>query len=811
MVITAPIGLLFLSYPDPDGPPIEEDEELDAIRTCLAAASHGAEVRIHTRANLPVEELPQLLMTLRPAIIHVLTHGDARGRLRLTTRDGLRDVEMDNVAGLLGSTEPPPALIVFSACYSAPLAAKLEERGSVVTGWTHRIPVATARCFSSTLYQRIANGGTLTAAIASALAAATAADSEHYPRMKVAGSPESGDRRLIDVGAGDPGVSPPVEQGSRAHQVLILVNAYHKTSLTEEAFLDQVEPARYTRTVVRLSDHMDALGMDRITQIGADFDGIDLAHATEALANAALAAMPDDGRPTDLYLVGNAPHAVFVHLGYKLSAWSGGRQILLHRNVKEDGRWVRIVIPGDGTAGANYFQETRGLQAGAVREGGGTVGLFLSARPGAIPGSLNDTLRARPGGLAGTVGLFHTRIDPATGEPTLLDDRTGANAARELVTVCARIATQWPHHSGLAVAVFGPDILGFLVGRAINPQVHPAVHLLGSQRGADAYRVLWSLPVVPRAAPTIPTGPADELRRTHVFQTLAHGLKELADTLDAEDCAAPAGFGPRDPRWVRDLRRAARELVPRMMLHGSGFELSRPRRTISIGHDLLHALVGLDTPTLHRFARLLFLHELVHFCQNLTSLNYHDVGRAGVVLEDVDFWADAFALHTCVRWETRRSGIRGEEEVGAILCVYLETHLRGLCAFDRMEQGAALEAFPERRLRRYLLWALQWARAETVHTPEAVDALFALRPFIELAPLKGRMSPVSDKLVARPTEHTQLYIGLGARLIRESRDAANFSPGALVEHARTLDVESLKRALRFVVEKHLAILAPWAD
>ncbi len=130
--------------------------------------------------------------------------------------------------------------------------------------------------------------------------------------------------------------------------------------------------------------------------------------------------------------------------------------------------------------------------------------------------------------------------------------------------------------------------------------------------------------------------------------------------------------------------------------------------------------------------QLLFLHEIYHDeDQDLRSSNYYEVGRAGMVLEALDYQADAFSLETLIRWEVRQGGERAQREVGAHAARWVQWALRGMAAFDRLVFGERIDRLAERRLRRYLLWALQRERAAVIGKLEQLEG----RCWLHIAPI----------------------------------------------------------------------------
>ncbi len=121
----------------------------------------------------------------------------------------------------------------------------------------------------------------------------------------------------------------------------------------------------------------------------------------------------------------------------------------------------------------------------------------------------------------------------------------------------------------------------------------------------------------------------------------------------------------------------------------------------------------------------------------------------------MDFAADAFALAVLIAWDLPRSGPRAAERAGDIAARWVGRAIRGIEAFDLLEQGTRIERLYERRLRRYLVWYLQQERARVVrpgkNARRDVEQLFAGRLAVELAPLAGTSTRASTRSVAGPT------------------------------------------------------------
>lgn len=86
-----------------------------------------------------------------------------------------------------------------------------------------------------------------------------------------------------------------------------------------------------------------------------------------------------------------------------------------------------------------------------------------------------------------------------------------------------------------------------------------------------------------------------------------------------------------------------------------------------------------------------------------------------------------------------------------IVTEHIDAALSGIEAFDRAEQGDHLGRLYERRLRRYLIWHLQRARALSLQNVEQAWQMLEKRLIVELAPLDGYLDERFDKLVQSPS------------------------------------------------------------
>jgi hypothetical protein len=804
--------ILYLGFQPDDAAPLMLEEELDAIDKRLASSQNGHALKLHIHQDVGLEDIPGLLARIKPSVFHVSCHGDADGYLRLRQNGLFLDFPPEQLVERLRSARGVVRLVVLNACFSNRLRDALVAEGFAVIGTNDRVYSDRAGIFSSVLYGLIADGLNLEAAFHEAREVAMAGDSARRVGYAL--------RTPADVKADElvlaplPLVEPlratgSIPTGIRPHQVVLHLDAYNGGHSVEEvkALLDD---HREERKILRLSDFMARLGVPRLTHGRHDHDWAGLAAATQALIDDALAFLPGDDRPTDYIISGSAPHPTFAHVGYALSSWRGRRQTVIHRD--RDGGVLQFVL-GEGLKpgrGPRFFAPSPKLKAGALYRSRGQVGLYLSALGGEEPATVLQHMEEQGGDIADVVSLLHTTKDPNNPNwVTKVTERDGPLIAEELIQLNSDLARCYPNHGGVTLFVFGPDLLAFLAGRALNPRQQRDQRLSLAYYDGQRYHHAYSLPLAPNRAPHVPQDPESKLRRRDVFDAIKRGVETLRKSLKKEDLLPPRGFAAGGEAMPERLLKQLGTLALNDKPEGEVFELSVGRREMKIGEGICHALRDLDADALARFGRLLTLHELAHQPQRLLGTNYQGVGRAGVVLEDIDFWADAFALLSATRWEVRDLGARGEREAGQILEKNIRVHLLGMAAFDRMEQGDTLARLPERRLRRYLLWSLQRARAEQVHSPAALDTLLGERLVVELAPLAGRLDPQGDKLVHPEQGEPQLFVALGGVLLREPKLADNFVPARLVGLTRDLKLDALRDQLRFLVDQHAAVLTAW--
>ncbi|MFO0578867.1 MAG: SAVED domain-containing protein [Polyangia bacterium] len=534
--------------------------------------------------------------------------------------------------------------------------------------------------------------------------------------------------------------------------------------------------------------------VDRLQADEVPIDWIDLGDAVHRLIESLPKSTED--RAVEYHIAGHGPLPVFTMLGIEM--WSWGDAQAIHNQDRNTGAWHSFKVESpDGAQkaaeGTPFFDTRPSLASSVVAHG--WLGLAVSVRGGpAVP--REPLIKALDRELAGIEELSVRDHRVLTAENMPL-------AVHEIRTALSGLRGAYPNAQGVALFIDGPASLAFLVGRAINPKVWPQVRVYYHHRSGReelAFELPWRSPSQQR----IGTKPEDIQRRQKALSVLVAGFEALKKTLRAEDLPETH---PDPGAFVERMKPLEISRDPQ----GEIFRLTVMEDRIELSAGLLEAVTRLSEEDQKRFSHLLLLHELLHFEQGLYHSNYADIGRAGVALEEVDYVADAFSIETILRWHCRRDP-GAEETIKELACQYIRTALRGMQAFDEMEQGPTMTRLAERRLRRYLIWHFQLQRAGTIRKLQDAKDLLRGRVILELAPLAGTLDRRYDKFVSGTileegvaTELVAICNGILARYGRNS----SLNLEALIEEVRRFDHGAIQKAMRHIVETKRKEFVPW--
>lgn len=365
------------------------------------------------------------------------------------------------------------------------------------------------------------------------------------------------------------------------------------------------------------------------------------------------------------------------------------------------------------------------------------------------------------------------------------------------------LATAYPNALGRGAALFiaGPASLAFIAGRSVNPNIIRETWVPNFTSGE--YQEAVALPMPGTTSRPLDVSPEAKVQRDAIWDVVRKALEAVQYGLKADHLcnATPLILDPE--KFVQGLRELRFPNEP----SNEAFALRVLERQLNIGEPLLDAFRRIGPEAVVAVAQHLIIHELVHDFQNLTHANFRNVGRAAVALEEVDFWADVCAVDALARM--RADIVDTTRPLHDVVAGEIDHVLQGIETFDRAEQGDRIARLSERRLRRYLIWDLQRARAATLRSDENVSALLKTRVIAELAPLAGHLDQRYEKVVDKPLNDAEFVVVCDRRLMRFQK-SANLDPASLVEHVCAFQRGPILEFMKRVVTEAANVLAPWA-
>jgi hypothetical protein len=172
------------------------DEEIRRVKAAVRAATHRDQVDIeHLPAATPADLLDGLT-TFRPHVVHFSGHGNESALVFDTGRDthnGGRLVSASGFKNALQAPDEPPILVVLNSCKSAAQLESLLGKVTMAVGMSDSIGDVDAVTFATRFYRTLAEGQSVSAAVASARA-----------DMEMNGLPDHDLPTLVTLDAVDP-------------------------------------------------------------------------------------------------------------------------------------------------------------------------------------------------------------------------------------------------------------------------------------------------------------------------------------------------------------------------------------------------------------------------------------------------------------------------------------------------------------------------------------------------------------------------------------------------------------------------------
>lgn len=593
--------------------------------------------------------------------------------------------------------------------------------------------------------------------------------------------------------------------GANDVQVLVVVDVYDGVS--ETALEKLLPPERKHLFVLSLRKGFGAPKLERPPRT-TPVDWYSLGEAIEKLA-VRVHQIQDEARPhsMELYIGGRAPLAAFVHLG---SMFTKSVQKITVFNTPHEGSdlWEPFPMQGASTniPTPNIFDKMTGFPE-EPSPTTGRVGIVIDSgrrsKTESEPTQVYEKFLTDHGEAVGAIAQMRSYDEKFTVTEQLMPA-----IVRQMAQRMSTLPLLYPKRSGLALYVGGPTQLAFAIGRSINANVLVGdVWLTEYIRVKDEYEKVYALPFVHQSEMKIPQSEADIRARKDVLHNVMEALTELQAQIEPE--LVPTGILDKEEakkfvRRLKKLRIADDEAL------GQPFEMRAVEGRCCLGEGILHALVESTPQQQKDFAKLLLIHEVVHDLQDLRNTNHPNIGQAGFVLEHIDYLADVFAVRLLVNVELHRGGVNAHENIRARVLYWLDMVLHGITAFDKAEQGdTQMERLAERRLRRYLLWHVQKARALTIETQDHFAQLMQSSLTVEMAPLTGWIDVKRwEKMVQDCGTRVELCMAIDGKLIREGQ-RAGFEPEELFAAIRHYDHASAHKQVYAVVNQNRTALMPW--
>lgn len=304
-------------------------------------------------------------------------------------------------------------------------------------------------------------------------------------------------------------------------------------------------------------------------------------------------------------------------------------------------------------------------------------------------------------------------------------------------------------------------------------------------------------PVTHRLFVGTPPVPTDKHKAALLKMQAA--LENLQETLTEADFP-PESLYPHSAHYLSNLKRLKISLEPAPMF----YDINLVDGLARIGTTMLESLLQFDDDQLTRFTELFLLHENVHVDQGMYSQTWYGVQYASVVLEQMDYFADAFAQATAI---ARKLRCQPELDFQVVVKNYAIMAVEGDEAFDKMDYPDGMPSIVDARLRRYLIWYTQNVRLHASRSMEEVLATLYPQIAVELAPMIGTLDEYGEKVVTSCPEGVEYFLALDGYLVREP-NMPGFDINVLFNAILAYDQETAMQEILYPVMQNRELLLP---
>ena len=584
---------------------------------------------------------------------------------------------------------------------------------------------------------------------------------------------------------------------------IVLFNVYNDNPITQQQVTVALPQADAAAVLAETTFDSTALGEESVALVPRNGGRINFSQVQSAAE--AIAARVKPQSFDKVYVAGRAPLPAFAALGYALTAST--KVVFVHFDYSGEHHELMPLYGATTPLATNLSDDVPGSPS--LSDGNVAI-VWSSMQEGhnsrVVDTNVADFVKETVGGALAAV--VHMDL------PAFSAENSAALAEHVFLSIRNKLHHAFLRRTGWTMILEGPAPLAFALRRALDPNITPRpanVPFFVQGQGYQPGVVLGG-----SAVNGEPDWGETQHERQLLLRDIADHVRRFKENIDRNQEIVEQLL----PAFVRDCDLLSKIKSMEVSLEekaSAEFTLDAHERTVTFNRGLLRALVeNVEADDRKDIALLIFVHEMYHTSQGLLTSNYHGIGRAGFALEEVDFWADVVAIGLLTTLDVALGGQKAVHDLPGVAARWVGLALKGMEAFDRIgSHEGHMNPFPERRLRRYLMWYLQEARMRTLSTSSrnadaacmAMWTMLRVRIFIEIAPLRTFLSAQFDKIIA---EHnvclsaTAVFVVVNRRLVRIPQ-SPSLSIENLVNDIRTFNSDSVRNRIKVVrdeVERH---------